>query len=310
MEGGPLSFVPWWMFDVAIAVMLVVGAVLLWQSVLHLRARKAVFVWSVIGVCASIGLVTVLYGSFIEPTLLTVVERDVSLSASPTHTMRVAIASDYHAGPYKQARYMRRVVDRVNRANVEAVWSIGDYVLYRTDEIEMLYPLKAYNVPHIAVTGNHDHEFGDADGIAKRLEDFGATMLRNRAQTVTSRDGGTLNVVGLDDIWFTADSSIAFAGVDETRPTIALVHNPDFILDADVVRADLVIAAHTHGGQIRLPWLGSVSSLPTKLGRAYDRGFFSLDGNRKLFITQGVGESGPRARLFARPTVDVLTIHF
>jgi predicted MPP superfamily phosphohydrolase len=100
------------------------------------------------------------------------------------------------------------------------------------------------------------------------------------------------------------------ADADTEHPTILLAHNPDVILDEESTAANLVIAAHTHGGQIRLPFLGSLAPIPTKLGRAFDRGWFSLQEGRALFITTGVGESGVRARLFVPPQIDVLTVHW
>ena len=92
-------------------------------------------------------------------------------------------------------------------------------------------------------------------------------------------------------------------------PIILIAHNPDAILYSNADRADLVIAGHTHGGQIRLPWIGSIARIPTILGNDYDKGLFEY-GDQQLFITSGVSETGPRARLFNPPVISVLTISF
>jgi len=97
---------------------------------------------------------------------------------------------------------------------------------------------------------------------------------------------------------------------DQKIGTRQIPNSKSVILDPYAKEADLVISGHTHGGQIRLPGIGPVPPLPTKLGRAYDRGVFGFGEEGTLFITQGVGETGPRARLFARPTIDVLTIRY
>lgn len=316
MEGVRLIAIHWTIFDIAIAVLLLGFGALAIESVVRLQERRTTndvrrtITWSLLYILALVAWGTVFYGSFIEPKTLQVVERDIVLSQDAQHSVRVAVVADYHTGPYKNARYVERVVSAVNAANVDMVWSPGDFIFDKTKQVEMLEPLSRYEAPVYASTGNHDHEFADVDAVAKRLEAFGVNMLRNESVIVESSDGGRLNVVGIDDIWFSPNPSAAFENVDESAPTAVIVHNPDFILYSYAAEADLVVSGHTHGGQIRLPWIGAVPPLPTKLGRAYDRGVFGFGDKGTLFITQGVGETGPRARLFARPTIDVLTVRY
>ncbi|MEK7529405.1 MAG: metallophosphoesterase [Patescibacteria group bacterium] len=309
MEGVTLITIPWTVFDVAIVVMLLGFGVLVIESVVRLRVQRTIL-WAVICVLAVVAWGTVFYGSFIEPKRLQVVERTVELGDAPEHSVRVAVISDYHSGPYKGMRYMERVVATVNNLDVDMVWSPGDFVFNKTRDVEMLESFSRYEMPVYASTGNHDHEFADVDAVVERLESFGVNVLRNESVTVESQDGGVLNIVGIDDIWFSPNPPLAFEVIDVNVPTIVIVHNPDFILDPYAENADLVVSGHTHGGQIRLPWIGAVPPLPTKLGRAYDRGVFGFGEKGTLFITQGVGETGPRARLFARPTIDVLNISY
>jgi len=71
----------------------------------------------------------------------------------------------------------------------------------------------------------------------------------------------------------------------------------------------VLISGHTHAGQIRLPFSGTVMPLPHHLGRNDDRGVFDV-GGAKLVIGSGAGESGPRARLFCPPEIFLLTMRF
>jgi predicted MPP superfamily phosphohydrolase len=75
------------------------------------------------------------------------------------------------------------------------------------------------------------------------------------------------------------------------------------------VGTDLILTGHTHGGQIRLPLIGSLAPIPTNLGRAYDMGLFNISGGQ-MFISRGIGESGTRARLFCRPEISILNVNF
>lgn len=94
-------------------------------------------------------------------------------------------------------------------------------------------------------------------------------------------------------------------------PRIVLAHHPDIVIDvADVVddggtRPDLVVAGHTHGGQLRIPGIGALHT-DTRIGRRFDRGLFSYRGI-PLYVTAGVGTSMIPFRLFSPPEVTLLT---
>ena len=116
-------------------------------------------------------------------------------------------------------------------------------------------------------------------------------------------------MAGIDDIWFGGSSKAALDGLTDEDMVILLAHNPDAVLFSETKVADLILSGHTHGGQIRLPLVGSLAHIPTVLGNTYDKGLFSLK-DQWLFITSGVGEIGPRARLFNPPEIVLLNIVF
>jgi predicted MPP superfamily phosphohydrolase len=96
--------------------------------------------------------------------------------------------------------------------------------------------------------------------------------------------------------------------IPSNLPTILLTHIPDVILDEPSTKADLIICGHTHGGQIRLPFIGPLHPIPDELGKAYDQGIFTLKNGSLLAITHGIGETMARARLFCPPEIMVLHI--
>ena len=255
-----------------------------------------------------IGWVTIFYGSFIEPRLLVVRQTEIALSAHPTETITVAVVSDLHLGPYKQADWAERVVETVMREHPDLILLAGDYIALDPSEAAMLAPLKALDAPLgvFAVTGNHDYEDGGSRVIIDALEQADVVVLENERTTIRVGDR-TLTLVGVSDVWNDGNAYRAMAGVAPEDTVVLLVHNPDVVLSPNADLADLVVAGHTHGGQIRLPFLGPVPEIPDALGRAYDRGLFGY-GAQQLFITSGVGETGPRARLFNPPVVDLLQL--
>lgn len=110
--------------------------------------------------------------------------------------------------------------------------------------------------------------------------------------------------------WSQNSALAAWARSAPLAPTrIVLAHHPDVVLalaEGDLPRPDLVIAGHTHGGQIRLPGFGPLLT-DTRLGRRYDRGVFAVEGMR-LFVTAGVGTSIVPVRWNVPPDVAELTL--
>ena len=263
----------------------------------------------------------VLYGSFIEPQLMIVTKKTITHRlASP---MKVVVISDLHVGAYKGEAYLQRVVNRINNLLPDIVLIPGDFILSKESNLSELTPLQDIHAPMgtYAVLGNHDmgeyamlnggRYSGDnpGDKITTKLSDLGITVLRNTAKEI-QLSTGKIAVAGIDDVWSkTSSITDALNDIDPSAYTILLAHNPSIIDDPKSHDAHLIISGHTHGGQIRLPGIGSISPLPTSLGKAYDQGIFDIDSDTQLAITRGIGESSARARLFAIPEVLLLTIN-
>lgn len=265
----------------------------------------------------SIFWAVVFYGSFIEPRRLAVRTRQIDLSAEGNGVLRAALLADFHVGPYKKEAYVKKVVSRVMSLNPDIVLIPGDFIFDDAEQVKYLSPLKDLHAPLgvFAVLGNHD--YGSTTGpfglkgeerakiIKEALENFGIKVLVNEGLNL-NKDGKTFALLGTDELW-TGRANIEKALDMTGRPNILMSHNPDLVLKAQDFGIDLVLSAHTHAGQIRLPFIGPIPPLPDRLGRTYDRGLFRFK-QTQLFITSGVGEMGPRARLFNPPEINLLEI--
>lgn len=280
------------------------------------RRRAAIFL-------CTLAWITIFYGSFLEPARIVVTEESIKLSKRPSETLRVAVLGDLHVGPYKQTNFIKRLVKKTQQLKPDLILLAGDYIYDNAEAVRFLQPLKDLSAPYgvFAVLGNHDYNRGVSllqqeatergKAVRASLEALGIRVLVNDGELLQVDERTTVGLIGTDELW-THRASISDAvktlNVNEIpHPLILLSHNPDIVYFADGALIDLVIAAHTHGGQIRLPLIGPVPQLPTNLGRFFDQGLFQFE-NTQLYITSGTGEEGPRARLFNPPEVVLLTL--
>jgi hypothetical protein len=103
-----------------------------------------------------------------------------------------------------------------------------------------------------------------------------------------------------------ADLAAALAGIPEGVVVILLSHAPTIVRDPLAGRAALILAGHTHGGQVVLPVIGPLY-VPSRLGRRHAAGLHRI-GNAWLFITRGVGEIIPPLRINCPPEIALLTL--
>lgn len=226
------------------------------------------------------------------------------------HSLRVALLSDLHvAGPDMPPARLARIVEQVNALKPDLVLIAGDLVsdkrvsTHRYSEEEAVAPLGGLRARHgvVAVLGNHDH-WRNTAGMLRALEANRVTVLSN---SVTRRAG--LILAGADDD-FTgrADPAALVRAVAPLKgPVVTLSHSPDIVPDLPA-RFGLVLAGHTHCGQIALPLIGR----PATMSRHGDRFACGLiqEGNRTIVVSAGLGTSLLPVRIGAPPDLWVLTL--
>lgn len=269
-----------------------------------------------------IGALLIAYGSFIEPHLLRLNKKSVRILGLPP--IKIAIVGDMHVGPYRGRKHLERIVGYLHASSPDIILIPGDFIYDHLSLLDDLDPLVHLKAPLgvYAVMGNHDsgHHLRHAlfkmgtpfrlpdqtAAITEKLQSLGITVLRNASKNLTV-NGKRFAVAGTDDVWMeTHNLTQALTGIPDDVPVILLTHNPDIILHKGHERASLIVCGHTHGGQVRFPFIGAVHSIPAKVGKKYQQGIFALSGKTTLAITHGVGETQARARLFCRPEILLL----
>ena len=223
----------------------------------------------------------------------------------------MAVVSDLHTGaPWVDERKVARIVGRVNAQRPDLVALVGDYADPKVPLGTPVAPeavaelLAALEAPLgvFAVLGNHDwYHFGER--VPRALREAGLEVLENDAVAV-EHEGEVLWVAGLADMRERdADVSVALAMVPPQQTLIALTHDPDMFPSLRD-RAQVVLAGHTHGGQIGLPLLRRAAA-PSS--RGYTGGEVR-EGGGYMYVSRGVGTTGLPIRLAAPPEVAVLTM--
>ena len=253
----------------------------------------------------------------VEPARLVVRQVEVRLPGWPPALagLKVAVLSDLHAGgPHLGADKRREIVARTNASRPDLVVLLGDYVVGREFGARFVPPevfareLGLLRAPLgvVAVLGNHDWWF-DGPRVGRALEGAGLRVLENDALPLSLPGAGTrFWVAGLGDVWTRpADVTATLRSVPLGEPVLLLTHNPDVFPEVPA-RVALTLAGHTHGGQVKLPMLGTLV-VPSRYGSRYASGLVVEQGKR-LFVTPGLGTSIFPVRFGVPPEVSLLTL--
>jgi predicted MPP superfamily phosphohydrolase len=254
-------------------------------------------------------------GSFGYPLLIEryrfqVNRYDIPVTGLPAEFRGFTIVhlSDLHYGPLMPLAVIRYLVRQANALEKDVIVCTGDYVHghNRTGQIERVWPVlnQLRSTGGVfSVLGNHDH-WADARKSLDWLRRSGQDV-RHRAVPI-SRGSARIWIGGAGDLW-EDDPGIdrAFRSAPPGEAKILLAHNPDTIDTAFDTRVNLVIAGHTHGGQVIVPFWGP-PILPVR-NKRYASGLIHTE-KTKLFISRGLGWAILPVRLNCLPEIAVLRL--
>ena len=222
---------------------------------------------------------------------------------------RIVHLTDIHHGVLTPLSLVQAVVNRANRIRRDITVCTGDFVHKRdtTREIDAVWPvINGLCAPAgvYSVLGNHDH-WADTVRSQECLSRSGQD-LRHKL-TAIDRNGSKLWLAGAGDLWEDHRSlDRVLSGVPASDCRIVLAHNPD-TADTDFVsRVDLMIAGHTHGGQVNIPFIGP-PVLPVQ-NKNYSCGLKRSPRGVGVFISRGIGWAVYPVRFNCYPEIAVLEL--
>lgn len=225
------------------------------------------------------------------------------------HGYRIAQISDFHIGTWLTGEQLLEAVSLVNSLQPDLVAITGDFVTYEprrfTHELVQALSQLAPRDCTVAVLGNHDH-WTDPEAVKEVLRRSGIHELSNRAIPI-EREGACLWVAGVDCHYDGLDRlDLVLEQLPAEGAALLLAHEPDFAeISALSRRFDLQLSGHSHGGQIRLPFIGP-PFLP-RLGRKYPAGLYRAE-DMYIYTNRGLGTAELALRWNCRPEITLITL--
>lgn len=218
--------------------------------------------------------------------------------------------SDFHGSTSKSIK--KKLIKEAHEKNPDAVLITGDLVDRETASFDNIYSLikeLRSACPNIFfVSGNHEWGNDNRKELIKQLKDMEVVMLNNK-NTVFTAGGTSINICGVDDPYIGRDNvGEAMKDIGNKKFTVLLAHSPGIRYKLENYAPDLILCGHTHGGQIRLPFVGAVVAPGEDFLPKFDKGMFRLEKGSLLYIDSGVGTSTLPLRFMNRSQISVIRI--
>lgn len=258
-------------------------------------------------------ILSLLWAILIEPRLLLIKNVDLYIPnwSKTLNNTKVAVISDLHIGSKNvNLKKVEEVVRKTNPESPDIIFLLGDYDTYLIskskippEKISMaLSKLKAkYAI--ISILGNHDISHQE---IVKAILAKTQIKLLDGEKTNIKIRNESINIIGTKDLWHFPNTDKIIEITKNTKgPTILLSHNPD-LYDKIPPNVSLILSGHTHGGEVRFPFIGA-PFVPSEYGQRFLKGHVA-ENNKHIYITSGIG-SLTRFRLGNIPEIIVLHLY-
>ena len=257
------------------------------------------------------------YMRLAEPEWLELTRTQVSLPGRVRSPLRIAHLSDFHASPQVSYSFIAHAVETAIQTKPDLVLLTGDYFTDRLDQPDAFARILrrlSQAAPTFGCLGNHDGgPWTELSGgyrstlqAEELLRGAGITCLENAAARMTLKDT-PIEIIGVGDWWSNrCEPRVAFSRASASGQSLRLVlnHNPDAKEGLRDHAWDVMFCGHTHGGQCRLPLLGT--PFAPVVDRRFVAGLHRWE-NRWIYITRGVGNLHG-VRFNCRPEVSIVEL--
>lgn len=241
-----------------------------------------------------------MYAKYIEPFSLVIKEYSVESNKLPENFdgLKIVHLSDFLYSSESQIKHIENVIKETNELNADIVVFTGDLISKKISdkdisELTRLLSAIKVNLYKYAIVGDKD-----TNQSKKILESSGFILLDNTSEYLFKDGTQPILIAGGDNLTeetLLKDDNISY------EFKLALIHKPDYF-DSIKDTYDLVLAGHSLGGEVRIPYVGPVFKQDGS--KKYTDRFYA-DKNSQLFISFGTGNNKTNLRLFNKPVINV-----
>lgn len=296
-----------------------------------LTRNKKKLLWGIAAI--PIVLIFLIIWGLVEPYILDDEEETAVIPNLPPvwEGQKIGQVSDFQVGMWwDNVATVAKSVDKLIEEQPAAVLISGDFIYHATpnpeeeinEVIKLISPLTEAKIPTYAVLGNHDYGMKSqkmppkkelAAQLEQALEAINIQVVNNEAVKLSlNNQESDLYLVGVGSHWANNDKvNTALAQLPDNRPRVVMMHNPDSFTAFPANTAPFAVAGHTHGGQIRLPYLPKWSWLAlVKEDRVFADEWIENYGEagNKLYVSRGIGFSDVPIRINCAPEVTFFTL--
>lgn len=211
--------------------------------------------------------------------------------------------SDLHNKEFGEQQ--KQLLAVINKQDFDMVVITGDLINRKRPYTKPVLDLLAgIHKPVFFVPGNHEWE--TAASVREEVLSSPAVLLQNRAEKVV-RGNGHIWIAGVDDQNSKRDRLQQALKTIDDAPVVLLAHQPGIFKRAANTGVDLVLSGHTHGGQVRLPFIGALYAPDQGWFPLYEEGLY-ISGSSSMIINSGLGESLLPLRFNNPPEIVLVTL--
>lgn len=253
------------------------------------------------------------YSKYIEPRLLTVKNYEINENKDrSTQDIKIVQFTDTQLGDFYKLSQLEDVVEKINKQNPDIVVFTGDLIdkMSKYEEKEkvsnILSKINA-KLGKFAIWGNHDYGGGGHKYYDNIMERAGFKVLVNETIEIALNNNQSLSISGLDEAMFgSPDSELLIKNMKKSEFNLLLLHEPDLIDEFKNSNVNLALAGHSHGGQVAIPFIGSIITPP--IAKKYTKGFYDIEKDIKLYVNTGLGNTKMPYRFMNIPQISVFNI--
>lgn len=259
---------------------------------------------------------TLLYSRYISTSGLKIKEYKI-INENLTDNfngLKIVHLSDIHYGRTINDNNLERIINKINEIKPDIVLITGDLIDKDTtltqENIDSLINILSkidVTIDKYAIKGNHDYKFNEWENI---ISSSNFIFLNNNYELIYKDGYEPILIAGINSVtnnnsfieeYNKITNNIKNSG-KKTLFNILLVHEPDSIDNVDINNFNLILAGHSHNGQVRLPFIGAIIK-PNGAKKYYDK-YYKIN-NTDLYISSGLGTSDLNFRFFNKPSFNL-----